>query len=374
MKILIACHYYSPHLGGIETVVENQAALLAVNDDVTILTSSIGASKKIKNTSNIYSIIRIPAINFLESRFGIPFPLFSPSIIWKAFRAVKNADIIHVHDSLYISSIVTVFWAKLLNKPVVLTQHISIVPHPKATVIMVQKLVYKITGLYIIKNSQKIFIINTVVKEFLIQLGADENKIVSYKNGIDLSLFKPPTQEQRVSIRRKYNLPVKDHLVLFVGRFVPKKGFKELLQSESGDYTIVFVGGEKPSNLKDSKHLIFLGQLSQREIAEVYRASDIFILPSKGEGFPLSIQEAMASGLPIITTDDKGYEIYNFDREKLLLIEPTVENIKLNINKLLANPHLRAEMSKYSTSYALRYFNWKTSSKAIIDSYQEIMS
>lgn len=374
MKILIACHYYSPHLGGIETVVENQAALLAVNNDVTILTSSIGASKKIKNAANNYSIIRIPAINFLENRFGIPFPLFSPSIIWKAFRAVKKADIIHVHDSLYISSIVTVFWAKLLNKPVVLTQHISIVPHPKAIVIMVQKLAYKFTGSYIIKNSQKIFIINTVVKEFLIQLGADENKIVSYKNGIDLSLFKPSTQEQRVSIRRKFNLPERDHLVLFVGRFVPKKGFKKLLQSESTDYTIVFVGGEKPNNLKESKHLIFLGQLSQKEIAEVYRASDIFILPSKGEGFPLSIQEAMASGLPIITTDDKGYEIYNFDRNKLLLIEPTVENIKLNINKLLANPQLQATMSQYSISYAFRYFNWKTSIKAIIDTYQEIMS
>lgn len=374
MKILIASHYFYPHVGGIENVVQNQAKHLAMNHNyVTILTSATGAKKSLEQTAQNYSVYRLSVNNLLEDKFDIPFPIFYPSILWNTYELVKAADIIHVHDSLYITSFVTVLWAKLLNKPVVLTQHVSIIPHTSRLVIFIQKVVYKIVGRFIVKNSKKILVINNNVKDFLIEQGATASRIVPYTNGVDLRLFRPATSKQSVSIREKYKLPESDTLVLFVGRFVPKKGFDKLLKARSDDYTIVFVGGEKPNKLKSDKHFIFLGKLSKTEIAEIYKACDIFVLPSAGEGFPLSIQEAMASGLPIITSDDKGYDIYNFDRSKFFLIEPTVSNIKLSITKLIDNQKLRKSMSKYSIAYATRNFNWSDSTKKISEIYKELL-
>jgi len=372
VKILIVSHYFYPHIGGIENVVQNQAQQLSMgHNEVMVLTSAVGAKKGLQPATHNYSVFRLSANNLLEDKFSIPFPLFYPSILWKTYRFVKASDIVHVHDSLYISSFVAVLWAKLLRKPIFMAQHVAIIPHPSRLVVFTQSVVYKIVGSFIIKNSQKIFVINNNVKDFLISRGIAGSKVVVYKNGVDLSIFRPATKEQSIYIRKKYNLPENDTLVLFVGRFVPKKGFDKLLQAGSDDYTIVFVGGERPSKQKPDKHFIFLGMLSKNEIAEIYRACDIFILPSIGEGFPLSIQEAMASGLPIITTDDDGYSMYDFDRTKLLLIEPSVQNIQQNIHQLVHDPELRKAMGQYSVFYASRYFNWGTSTKTIIDSYHE---
>ena len=191
---------------------------------------------------------------------------------------------------------------------------------------------------------------------------------------IYFDLFHPPTTKQKNVLRQKYNLPSEKILALFVGRFVPKKGFRKLLEAVGEDYVIVFVGGDRPDSVKPDHRAIFLGSLSQIETAEIYQACDVFVLPSEGEGFPLSIQEAMASGLPIITTDDPGYRSYNFDRKLLYLISPTAREIKNYLTKITNDSRLRDIMGKYSLTYAKKYFNWDETIEKISHSYQEALS
>jgi glycosyltransferase involved in cell wall biosynthesis len=119
---------------------------------------------------------------------------------------------------------------------------------------------------------------------------------------------------------------------------------------------------------------IFLGSFPHKETASIYRACDIFILPSEGEGFPLSVQEAMASGLPIITTDDEGYRPYNFDRTLLHLIKPTTMEIKRDITYVVSDESLQKAMSKYSSVYARRYFDWNTTTTKLVGIYEQAMA
>jgi D-inositol-3-phosphate glycosyltransferase len=357
VKILIAVHHFSPHLSGVGNVAEQQAKHLAMNgEEVTVLTSDC-SDKAGLSIRDGYKISRIRALNFTETKFSAPFPIFSPSLIWHSYKLVKHTDIVHVHDAFYMSSLVTSFWAKVLKKPLFMTQHIEMIPHPSTLIMQAQRFAYGTGGAYIFRNCNKIFVYNERVKAFLINKNVHEEKIVTIVNGVDIKLFHPSTPKEKYILRKKFNLPKDALLVLFVGRYVPKKGFSKLLKCVSENYVIVFVGGK--NNLKSPpQNTVFLGLLQQNDLSEIYRACDIFVLPSEGEGFPLSIQEAMASGLPIIAGYDSGYDSYKFDGNMLRLINPSIEVIKDNLSEIAENHTLRKVMSRYSLRYAKKHFNW----------------
>jgi glycosyltransferase involved in cell wall biosynthesis len=90
--------------------------------------------------------------------------------------------------------------------------------------------------------------------------------------------------------------------LLFVGRFVEKKGLAALreLAIHRPDCEFVLVGGGPidPSTW-GLKNVTLLGRRTRQELARIYRACDGLILPSVGEGYPLVVQEALASGLPV---------------------------------------------------------------------------
>lgn len=375
MNILIVCHYFLPHPGGIEVVAQNQAKqLVAAGHQVHILTSTCGGGKKgLEKHADGYHIYRVSANNLLETKLGVAFPLFSPAIFREAFTLAKQADIIHVHDAFYISSLAASLGARLHKKTLFLTQHVAMIPHPKKFVIFAQKLVYATSGRFIFGTSKKIIILNSRVKGFLLDQNIPESKIIFLPNGVDTKEFSPATSKQKLALRKKYNLPQGKTLALFVGRFAPKKGFTKLLKLQPIDNLhIVFAGGDAPAkHTRKDQH--FLGTVSRKDAPDVFRVCDIFVLPSEGEGFPLTVQEAMASGLPVITTDDPAYGLYDFDRTSIELIKPTPRNIADALKKLAADTKKQTHMSRYGRAYAQTNIAWSVHIKKLIALYAEAL-
>jgi D-inositol-3-phosphate glycosyltransferase len=356
MKITIVSSYYPPHLGGLEIVAHYQAKLLAATGNVVTVITSKTDSDRSHYVEDGVEVVRIPALNISE-RWGAPFPIFSPSLLWALSRSIKHADIVHVHDAFYMSSFFAALCARWYKKPLVLTQHVAMIAHPSKAVMAIQKIVYATSGNVIFRISTIVIAFNDRVKEFLLAQGVPERKIMALYNGVDSELFHPVSIEEKDALRAKLGLSTTKKIILFVGRFVPKKGFSKVLAARSKEYQIVFAGGDAPS--ESNEEVVFLGKLSQSMLAEVYQAADIFVLPSEGEGFPLSVQEAMATGLPIITSDDYGYGRYNFDREKMVFIDkPTETSVREAIKELLDNDARLSAMSSYSEEYALTHFKW----------------
>lgn len=339
-------------------VVKNQAERLASRGHkVTVVTSKCG----LKDRNTIYnkvSVKRIIAANFLE-KYGIPFPVFWPvSLFTVLVAAIRKADAVHIHDAVYMPCMAAAIIAKLLHKPLVVTQHVAIVQHPNKAVMAIQKAMHTIAGHIVYRSSHSVFTLNDRVAAHVVAYGATVHKLKEAMNGVDTTLFHPATDDEKIAARKQFGLALNKPVVLFVGRFVPKKGFTKVVAARSDAYQLVCAGGERRAN--NEPGMTYIGKLPQTELATLYRAADVFVLPSENEGFPLSVQEAMASGLPIIIASDEGYARYGFDTNLICcLSEVTDQTVRVAISELINDTAKQRRMRDYSFSYATHHFSWE---------------
>jgi glycosyltransferase involved in cell wall biosynthesis len=281
----------------------------------------------------------------------VPILFFNKSVI----GTIRNADIVHIHDILYPSSLAAALLAKIYKKRVILTQHVPHVEYSNKVINAIEKLAFYAIGLVTLWASDAVIVYNTFVHKWIRQY----KKSVHYvPNGVDFTLFHESKEQEKRDIRERYSIPTDAFMVLFVGRFVPKKGFDTLYHAKDPSYLLVFVGGGIiPEYIKSDDSVRIVGPLPQEELALMYRASDVFILPSHGEGFPLSIQEAMATGLPIITSKHNNLDQI-LNSPFITYIEITEADIKFAIKKIQSDERLQKEMSDYSSKIATENFSW----------------
>ncbi|MET7694870.1 glycosyltransferase family 4 protein [Streptomyces sp. NPDC005483] len=371
LRVLLVCHYYPPHVGGIENVVRHEAeGLAAQGADVTVVTSADRSSVRVEHGVRV---VRVAAWNGTERRAGVPFPMFSPALVSAALRWARHADAVHIHDCLYLSSWAVGLAAKLTRTPYVLTQHVAVVDHPSGLVRVVQRMVYGVAGRALLRSARAVFTLNATVAGFVLTYGAREGRAHHLANGVDTERFRPAASAtERALARERFGLPADRVLVLFVGRLVPKKGYDLLLAAHTPDasYDLVFSGSGDAEALAGRPGVHHLGALDPEAVAEAYRACDVFALPSTAEGFPLTVQEAMASGLPVVTTDDPGYAPYDLDRDHVSLLPREVAVLAAELRALAADPERRARMGAYSRAYAEKAFAWDEHVQALVAHYR----
>lgn len=367
-KVCIVVTYTYPYIGsGIGNIARIQAEELAKNNFLTtIISSNIPKTKKRFMHNNV-KYIKIWSTDFLE-KFKIPVPIFLPN--FRVFKEIQKSDIVHVHDIIYPSSFFAAIYAKLFNKPLILTQHVGYVKYKSEIIELIQKIVYNTQGRIILHWANKIIYYNSNVKNWIIDFKIDKTKLVFLPNWVNREIFKPVKKEIKQELRIKYNLPINKKIILFVGRFVPKKGFDKLIKIANEKYLIIFIGeGEIP--LKTDFVRVYKA-MPQEKLCKFYQLSDLFVLPSINEGFPLAIQEAMCSGLPIITTDHPGYREYINDSE-VRLIKPSIEQIKESINEIIYDNNKMNSLKENAFKTAIKLFDEKKCTEQLIKIYCEAL-
>ncbi|MFF7632730.1 glycosyltransferase family 4 protein [Kitasatospora sp. NPDC008050] len=370
-RVLLVSHYYPPHLGGIENVVRQEALqLAALGAEVTVLTS--GARSR-TSTADGVRVVEVAAWNGIERRAGVPFPVLSPALLPAALRWARWADAVHLHDCLYLTSWTAGLAAALTGTPHLLTQHVGLVEHPSALVKGVQRAVYAVAGRALLRRARQVLTLNASVADFVRSYGARPERMRHLANGVDTELFRPAASPaETAAARERFALPADRPLVLFAGRLVPKKGYQLLLAAHdpAAGYDLVFAGDGDSRALRGRPGVHHLGTLAPAELAEAYRACDVFALPSTAEGFPLTVQEAMASGLPVLTTDDPGYAPYELDRELVRLTPREVEPLRAALAELTTDAGLRARMGRYSREHARAAFGWGRHAERLLAAYR----
>ena len=168
-------------------------------------------------------------------------------------------------------------------------------------------------------------------------------KIRVFPNAIDTEVFRVMDKN---TARKKLGIDNNDFVVAFVGHFINRKGSKRLsaaLDKVPGTKSIfVGAGSEKPT----CDNIIFQGRLPHSQIPEYLNAADVFVLPTLAEGCCNAIVEAMACGLPIISSNLPFNDDILTDENSIRVDPNDVDAIAEAIKKLKDNPALREKMAE----------------------------
>jgi len=309
LQIVFVSHYALPHVGGIEVVVDRIARELTTRGhSVThVASASVRPDELPLREMPPYEVVRLPALNILERRAGLPYPVFEPvSLVRTLRRACRTADVIHAHGMLYASSAAALLLTRRSSDAVrVLTEHAGMIRYSHAAMNLIERAAITTIGRATVRAAEGIIVVGTrVEKEMEVMAHVP---VVRIENGVDLNRFRPANAEERRRLRKDLGWD-EEPRVLFVGRIVERKGAPLAIAAAklAGTFRLA-IAGPGAAGPTDGAY-DHLGAPDDDTLATIYRAADAFLLPSHGEGgFPLTAREAMASGLPVILRDDVTY-------------------------------------------------------------------
>ena len=223
----------------------------------------------------------------------------------------------------------------------------------------------------------------TVSKNSLKDFEKIRIKNVKYMpNGICLEQFAGKENSKKQELLGKNNRTI----FLFVGRLEKSKGLEYLLKAAGElkkfekNFEILLIGnGNEEQFLKQlaiklelQNYVKFLGKKKQEEVVNYYSFSDVFILPSLYEGFPIALLEAWASGLPVITTDAAGLQSICQDKENALIVPSCDSSSMASAMLTLSKDNiLREKLIKNGKKLVAERYNWATITLKIIKLYKE---
>lgn len=303
LKVVVVTLFFPSHGGGLEKVAENLAVKLTrLGFFITWISSDI--DKTPSTPSGNIEFVSAPTTNFVENLTQLPYPLWSPRILPSMWREIGNADIVHIHEHLYFPSLLAFLIARLRNRPVVITQHMGSLSLGSNLATIAYEAGARVLGFIVFPFVNQIVFISKNVMRFFGKDGSKNARLIF--NGVDISVFHDIPTNERALMRGKLGLPIDKKIVLFVGRFVRKKGIHRIIALSKlfPTVTFVFVGSGPEAPNEAIGNVIVIGRVEHDRLVHYYQAADLFLLPSSGEGMPLVVQEALCCGTGVLSTDE----------------------------------------------------------------------
>jgi len=221
------------------------------------------------------------------------------------------------------------------------------------------------------RNAVSVIANSQGLKELALETDRDAKIDVIY-NGVNVEDFS-----------QKDNRENGDIIILTVARLIKRKGIDDLIRAvpaivkEHQNIKVRIIGEGNMKNelkalaqkLKVSKYIDFRGYVPHAEISNYYLSSDIFVLPSKNEGMSNTVLEAMASGLPIITTDTGGTQEL-IDGNGVIIPSEEPDAISKAVLNLITDGELRRDMGIKSRTIA-ENMSWENVAEAYYTLYKE---
>jgi D-inositol-3-phosphate glycosyltransferase len=365
MRVLLVSANYKPSVGGIERYVDNLAhGLAGRGHSVTVAACRTDGAAKLEQDDGV-AIVRIPATDVLDGTLNVPYPLPNPVAAWRTLRRlVGEADVVHVHDALYATSVLSLALARRAGVPAILTQHVAFVPQRSRSLDAAQRAAIATLG-----RSARLA---TQVVSYNPEVGAwaadtwqlDEVRVLP--PGVpDL-----PHEIDPGAVRRTLGLREDRLTALFVGRDVPKKGLDVFLAARDPAYELVAVTDRDQSTAPEGTRILpFLDPTAFRELLA---SVDAFVLPSQAEGFPLSLQEALVTGVPCVVTAGPGYEHYLRDGEVIFVSRDGAE-IRDALLRLAGDESWRRQLTERARAAGRREFGLEPFVSAYEDLYRDVL-
>ena len=364
IRVTLVTHYFPSHRGGIEAVAGEIASRLAAAGEASITWYASATDTAPPDRPGL-RCVPVRCCNVLERRFGLPLPLWSPFALPGLVRSVRASDAVHLHDFLYPGNIAAWAAARIARRPVLITQHVGMIPYRSRLLRALLACANRWLGARVLSGSQRVAFVSEAVRAYFCGFVRFSAPPLRVANGVDTRLFAPADEHRRTALRAGLGIRDGTPLLLFVGRFVEKKGLRLLgrLAQALPNAQWIFVGrGPLDPDAWRLANVRVRRDLSQSELVPLYQAADLLVLPSVGEGFPLVVQEAMACGTPALVSKATGAGAP--EAAALLLTEALgqpgdSERWAARIGALLAAPRMLAELRGRTAEFARAEWSWE---------------
>ncbi len=210
-------------------------------------------------------------------------------------------------------------------------------------------------------------------------LNVAEEKIEVTRFGVE-EIFRPVDDEELIPVREKYHLP--ERFILFVGTIEPRKNILNLVHAFhklDRDISLVIAGGKgwlfeeifkEVKRLNLGERIIFLDYVPETDLPFLYNAASVFVYPSLYEGFGFPPLEAMACGVPVITSDKSSLPEIVGDAGILVNPEDAGE-IREAIISVLDDGSLKRKMVRKGLKRA-KQFSWRKCAEETLRLYKKV--
>jgi len=222
---------------------------------------------------------------------------------------------------------------------------------------------------FVAKRLKKIVVpSNSSMEDIKDEFRVDKNKMERVMNGIDLNVFYPDSKIQKIPFK----------LVTVASADVPLKGLDYLLKALSdlaevySDISLSIIGEQKKGGhterlikkLNLEKRVNFFSNLTQEDLRKTYCEAELAIIPSLYEGFGFAAIEAMACGVPLISSS--GGALPEVIKDTGIIIPPkNVKEIYNSVDYLLSSPHSAKELAEKGLQRVNLKFSWTAIAKQL---------
>jgi glycosyltransferase involved in cell wall biosynthesis len=363
MKIAHVSMFYYPTIGGVEQVMrELTERQVRDGHEVHVFCCDSDKYKRIEVKDEVVNGVHVHRVPYW-------FRLSLNTFVWPSLlnKLKGDFDIIHSHVSGHDYVLFAGMKAKKLGSKHVHTTHcpwtgsefrpLILRPFMFLNDLFMNKIIFKYVD--------KVVSITPWEHETLKKYIDDEDKIITIPNGTDKIFFKKIKDN---SFKKKHGIN-EENLVLFFGRLNPTKGPEKLalaaieITKQRKDIAFVWVGpdegklNEVLELIKPYENMHYVPAITEKEgVAEMYQAADVYVLPSYREGLPLTLFEAMASGLPIVASPVNGIPYEMEDGVNGFLVEyGDIKNLKKKILRVLDDKKLSKGFSDNNVKKSQNY-------------------
>lgn len=364
-RVLHVGKFYPPHMGGMETHLENLCRGLAAAVEVAVVVAADGR-RTVRETIDGVPVAR------LGTRLSAGSAQVTPGLAREIRQS--GADLVHLH--LPNPTAVLAYLASRRRGPVIATYHSDIV-RQRLLGLAFEPLHHAFLGrcAAILATSPDYLASSPVLARHRARC-----RVIPY--GIPLEQFRRPDPRAVAEIRRRFG----PRIVLAVGRLIYYKGFEHLIRAMAGvDARLLLLGdgplaGALAREARDhgvTEKVAFLGEVHNRDLAPYYHAADLFALPStaRSEAFGIVQLEAMACGRPVVNTRlDSGVPFVSPHGVTGITVPPAdPAALAAAISALLADPARRAAYGRAAVERVEREFSREVMVERTLALYAEVL-
>lgn len=370
---------YEPIWGGAENQLRQLSRRLeAIGVQIKIVTRRWESSMKKREIIDDVPVIRIgwPGTGHL-STIG-----YTLSLISYLSQQGKRVDVIHTHGAAALGAVGSLA-ARLSG-----VRNVAKV----ATAGRISNLARSAFGkviLSVFKRSDAIVCMTEEIQDELDHIGVEPKRILRIPNGVDTSRFRPFHETTRTQWRERFGLHAKDIVLVFSGRFVPRKGIDFLIAAwpdilekiPTARLILLGSGRHQPDSIeyrirrdieeKRISHVYFAGDIRNPEL--YLGIADIFAFPSRREGFPNALLEAMAAGLSPVAFSIGGVRELLTEFSAYCLAEcGNLADFRCKIIRLAHDPDLRSRIGSAARRFVHSQFSFDRIANNYLAAYSQL--